>query len=335
MKVIVLGIAFSLYLVAQATLPGRIEMGPEQNADHQPRVIEVPLLDCSGLPCLEMSTASGKTLRLLIDTAEANAYLDLKAAQALGANLQGLKTDANADVSQVQQTVVAGAKIGDLPMGDFPFMVLDTAPQATTSNEKPAPIPADGALTFRSFQQRVLKIDYAHHVVHLSEPLDTAPPCPQTCTDLIAKHIGEYGPVTLTTSGFSVNGQPINVQLDTLFTGTMVIYPDAVQKLDLKKLAKAKHKEMFPYFQGGMKLAQAEAATEGYQSNQFGPDLPLYFFTADERPTNVSYDATVGSGLLNRATAVFDFKGMKFWLETAPASPPPGAPPGAGQSISR
>lgn len=334
MKALVLGISLSLPLFAQATFGGRIVMGPEQNAASQPRVIEVPLLDCSGLPCLEMSTASGKTLRLLISMAEANAYLDIKAAQGLGANLQGLKTDANADVSQVQQTVVPGAKIGDLPMGDFPFMVLDTTPTPTVLNDKPAPFPADGALTFRSFQRRVLQIDYAHHLVRISEPLDTAQPCPQTCTDLVPKHIGESGPVTLTTSGFSVNGQPINVQLDTLFTGTMVIYPDSVKKLDLKKLAKAKHKEMFPYFQGGMKLGQAEGVTESYQSIQFGTDLPLYFFTTDDNPTAVSYDATVGNGLLNRGTAVFDFKGMKFWMEAAPAAGAPPAAPGSGAPIS-
>ncbi|MBV8895634.1 MAG: hypothetical protein JO051_03915, partial [Acidobacteriaceae bacterium] len=254
MKVLALLLAVVLSVCAQTIPPTQPSLPPEQNSA-QPRVIEVPLLDCSGLPCLEMSTASGKTLRLLIDMADANAYLDIKAAQALGANLQGLKTDANADVSQVQQTVVAGAKIGDLPMGDFPFMVLDTTPQATQLNEKPAPFPADGVLTFRSFQQRVLQIDYAHHLVRLSEPLDTAQPCAQICTDLVVKHIGGYGPVTLTTSGFSLNGQPINVQLDTLFTGTMVIYPDSVKKLDLKKLVKAKHKELFPYFQGGIQLA--------------------------------------------------------------------------------
>lgn len=319
MKFFALWLVLTIPLAAQATFGGRVAMGPEQNSSQQARIIEVPLLDCSGLPCLEMSTGSGKTLRLLIDTAEANSYLDIKIAQSLGANLQALKTDDNSAVSQVQQTVVPGARIGDLAMGDFPFMVLDTTPQPNPSNEKPPPFPADGALTFKAFHNRLLQIDYAQHLVRISEPLDSAQTCPQTCTDLIVRHIGNYGPVTLTTTGFSVNGQPIEVQLDTLFTGTMVIYPDSIKKLELKKLAKAKHKQSFPYFQGGMKLAQAEGAAEAFQSLQLGQDLPLYFFTSDDHPNAVSYDATVGTGLLNHATAVFDFKGMKFWLE--PAAP--------------
>jgi Aspartyl protease len=327
MKPFGIWIAFAVPLFSQTIPPQQPTLPPEQSAQTQPRIVEVPLLDCSGLPCLEMATASGKALRLLIDTAEANSYIDTKVAQSLGANLQGLKSDANADIAQVQQTVVPGAKIGDLPMGDFPFMVLDTTPQPTQPGEKPAPFPADGALTFRAFHNRMLQIDYAHHVVRLSEPLDTAQTCPQTCTELVVKHIGQYGPVTLTTTGFSVNGQPIEVQLDTLFTGTMVIYPDSIKKLDLKKLAKAKHKETFPYFQGGMKLGQADGASEAYQSLQFGADLPLYFFTPDDHPNTVSFDATVGSGLLNRGTAIFDFKGMKFWLLPPAAPAQAGSPP--------
>jgi hypothetical protein len=320
MKNFALLIALTIPLIAQTT-------SPDPGAAQQPHTVEVPLLDCSGLPCLDMSTASGKTLRLVMDTAEPNSYLDMKVAQSLGANLQTLKTDDNADVSQVQQTIVPGAKIGDLPMGDFPFMVLDTTPDAAQPKQKNiAPFPADGALGFRAFENRILKIDYAHRAVRLSEPLDFEQQCPKTCTQLVVRHFGNYGPVTLTTDGFSVNGQPIRAQLDTQFTGTMLIYPDFVKKLGLKKLAKAKHKESFPYLQGGLKLAQAEGATEGYQGVQFEQDLPLYFFDSEDDHTNpVNFDATVGSGLLKHSTAVFDFKGKHFWIESA--SVPPPAPP--------
>jgi hypothetical protein len=113
-----------------------------------------------------------------------------------------------------------------------------------------------------------------------------------------------------------------------MFNGTMLIYPDAVKKLGLKKFDKTKRKDFFPYLQGGMKLAQADGASEAFENLQLGADLPLYFFTSDDHPSSGSYDATVGSGLLSQATAVFDFKGMHFWLETAPATvPAPANPP--------
>lgn len=314
MVLLTMCLAGGIRLSAQATPPGSYIPPPEQQAPTHPRIVEVPLLDCDGLPCINMSTASGKTLRLLIDMAEANSYLDTKAAQSLGVTTQGIKTDANTEVSQVQQTVVPGAKIGDLPMGDFPFMVIDTTPQSNELNKNPPPFPADGALTFRAFQQRLLEIDYGHHVIRLSEPLDGPATCPQTCTELVPRHVGNYGPVTITTSGFSINGQPVIAQIDTMFKGTILIYPDAVNKLDLKKLAKAKKKELFPFLQGGVKLAEAEGATEAFGSIELGQDRPVYFFASDDRPGALAYDATVGNGLLSQATAVFDFKGMKFWL---------------------
>ncbi len=280
------------------------------------RVVELPLLDCSGLPCVEMSTASGKTLRLLIDLAEPNSYLDSTAAQRLGVGLAPLQGTGDSAQNQVQQTTVASAKLGDLPMGDFPFMVLDVSEQGVKPGQSAQPFPADGALAFRAFQNRLLQIDYAHHVVHLSEPEDTPQACPHNCTALIVKHAGTYGPVTLTAEGFTLNNTPVDAQIDTLFTGTMLVYPGSIQKLDLKKASKAKPKEVFPYLQGGVKLARFDGAAEGFRDVTLAPDAALYFFTTDDNaPPAVPYDVTVGSGLLSHAMVSFDFKSMQMWME--------------------
>ncbi|HEX4751022.1 MAG TPA: hypothetical protein VH302_15890 [Bryobacteraceae bacterium] len=272
------------------------------------------------MPCIEMSTGSGKTLRLIIDLGEPNSYLDLKAVQSLATDMKPMKAEGDADISQVQQTVVPGAKIGDLPMGDFPFTVLDTTPSPDQLNAKEIPpFPADGVLAFRAFQNRIIAIDYAHQKVRISEPLDSEQPCPHDCTQLVVRHVGKYGPVTITSDGFSVSGKPVQAQIDTMFTGTMLIYQDFVKQLGLNKLAKAKHKEFFPYLLGGVRLAQAEGPSLGYNGMVIY-DIPLYFFDkedAHEDPAN--YDVTVGSGLFSHGTAVFDFKGNHFWLEPAGA----------------
>lgn len=286
-----------------------------------PKLTEAPLLDCSGLPCVDLATGSGKTLRLLIDTGEANSYLDIKVAQALGLELQPLKGSDGQVISEVQQTVVPGAHFGDLPMGDFPFMVLDTTPQADKPGEKVQRLPGDGALTYGAFQNRLLQIDYASHVLRISEPLSDAQPCPRACSGLVIKHFGGFGPATLTADGFAVNGQPVDVQIDTLFTGTMLIYPGSVEKLGLKKESKAKHKEMFPYTQGGLKLARFDGATESFRDLQLLQNAPLYFATSDDHLPAVQFDATIGSGLLSHATVTFDFKSMHMWMELAGATP--------------
>lgn len=279
-------------------------------------MVEIPLLDCAGLPCVELTTGAGKTLRLLIDLGEANAYLDIKAAQSLAVDLQALKGSEGGDINQVQQTVVPGAHLGDLPLGDFPFMVLDTTPQPGKLGEKTEPLPGDGALTYGAFQNRIVQIDVRNRILRISEPQTDSQPCSQPCTSLAIKHVGHWGPVTLTTSGFAVNGQPTDVQIDTLFAGTMLIYPAAIEKLGLKKESKAKPKEVFPYLQGGMKLARSDTGTVSFEGTPLLQDGPLYFGTKDASLPDVSFDATIGMGILSRATATFDFKGMHFRIES-------------------
>ncbi len=300
-------------LAQSPSLPVTAPVPPEA----PPRIMEIPLLDCSGLPCIDMTTGSGKKLRLLIDTGEINSYLDSKVAQSLGIDLKGLAgAGDNSTGSEVQQTIVPGAKLGDLPMGDFPFMVLDMTPQPDRLGQTPERLPGDGALTFSAFKNRLLQLDFAGKVVRLSEPQEAAQPCPHACSDLVIKRFGRFGPATLTTDGFALNGLPVDVQIDTLFTGTMLVYPTSLEKLGLKKQAKSKHKEQFPFTQVGLKLARADGATESYQGIQLMIDAPLYFLTPDEPPPSVQFDATVGSGLLSRGAATFDFKGMHMWIES-------------------
>ena len=282
------------------------------------RVVEVPLLDCSGLPCVDMATGSGKTLRLLIDTGNVNSYIDVKAAQ--GMNLAGevLKGADGTGANQVQQAIVPGTKLGELAMGDFPFMVLDTTPDPNKLGEKPKPLPADGALAFSAFKNRTLQIDYGKHVLRISEPLSDEQPCPGSCAKLVIKRFGRFGPATLTSKGFTVNGQPVDSQIDTLFTGTMLIYPAAIQTLGLKKQSKSKHKEFFSYTQDGVKLARSDdGGTVAFATIPLQQDGPLYFGTEDGSLPAVSFDATVGSGLLSHAVITFDFKTMQMWMTGA------------------
>jgi len=172
---LILPCIFTLVLVLGSVLWGQSPQGPPgsslQTAPTQAtqaappqsrqgtlaRMVELPLVDCSGLPCIEMSTGNEKTLRLLIDTAEANSYIDVKASHALG-----LKTEPLQGAQDIQQTTVVGAKLGDLPMGDFQFFVLDTTAQPDRRGQKAEPLPADGALTYRAFQNRLLQMDFTH-----------------------------------------------------------------------------------------------------------------------------------------------------------------------------
>ncbi len=284
-----------------------------------PNMTPVPLLDCSGLPCVDLTTGSGQTLRLLIDLGERNAWLATNAARRLGLEAQAMKGADGASVPEVQQTVVAGAKLGDLPMGDFPFVLIDNTPQPKAAGAKvemSQPLPADGALTYGAFVNRLVQLDFANHQLRVSAPLTEALPCPGSCSGLIIKHFGRFGPATITADGFAVNGQSLDAQIDTLFSGTLLIYPASVEKLGLKKEKKGKAKR-FPFTQGGVELREAETVSESFRGLELLRDAPLYFTTKDEDYTNIQFDGTAGLGLLQRARVTFDFKGNQFWMEPA------------------
>jgi hypothetical protein len=57
-------------------------------------------------------------------------------------------------------------------------------------------------------------------------------------------------------SGFSVKGKPVSVQVDTLYSGTMLIYSASVAKLSFTPDATAK-KRFFPFIDGGVQMIEA------------------------------------------------------------------------------
>jgi hypothetical protein len=153
----------------------------------------------------------------------------------------------------------------------------------------------------------------------LSEPQA----CPRDCSALVIKHFGQSGPVTLTAKGFEVNGQSLEAQIDTLFTGTILIYPASVEKLGLKKAKKEKTKDVFPFTQGGLQLVHSSTgASESFHGALLLRDAPLYFATPEQAFPQLQFDATVGSGLLSHAVVSFDFKGMQIWMSGTLAQTP-------------
>ncbi|MBV8808184.1 MAG: hypothetical protein JO033_05870 [Acidobacteriaceae bacterium] len=310
----------------QAIPPRAPLMPPEQNAPAGRRLVQIPLQDCSSLLCVDMISGTGRALHLVLDLGERNAYLSLQAAKALGLDTHPLKDKDGGAIPDVQETTVPGAKLGDLPMGDFPFMVIDTGPDMSQQEPGKAvlgrSIPGDGTLTYGALQNRLVQLDIANHLLRVSEPQSDAVPCPHDCSDLITKHFGRFGPPTITADGFAVNGQPIDAQIDTLFTGTMIVYPAAIEKLGLKKQAKSKDKQVFPYLQNGIELARADGATQSYRNISLAQNGPLYFPLRNEPFTNMQFDATIGTALLSQGVTTFDFKGNHFWMEVAGASTP-------------
>jgi hypothetical protein len=120
-------------------------------------------------------------------------------------------------------------KAGDASLGELKVLVADLKPSLAKGDFPPA----DGALAYTAFQDRVLKLDYKNERVGISQPLKAEVPCPDSCGELTTPTFGRKGPPIVATTGLEVNHKPVVVQIDTLYSGTMLIFPTSVEKLGL------------------------------------------------------------------------------------------------------
>ena len=273
------------------------------------------MLDCSGLPCVDMTLANGRQLRMLIDTGDAQSILDAGVAKALGLTVEPV-TDADGKViPRYAKTTVTGAKIGDGALGEMKMLVMDLA-GPMKKNQMPT---ADGTLAYTAFKNRVLEMDYPGKRVVFSEPLTSETACPAIaparCETLTTPTFGKQGPPILVATGFTMNGKPITAQIDTLYSGTMLIYPTSVEKLGLAEMAKSTKQRMFHYTDGGVGMLEAGPVAEAFEGQTLGKHAPIYFATPDVHLPDGMFDGTVGHELFEHSVLVMDLKGMRVWMK--------------------
>ena len=275
-----------------------------------------PMLDCSGLPCVEVTLASGRHLRLLIDTGNVSSVLNKAAATELGLETTPVIGADGKPVAAYRRAVLPGLKIGDAELGDARILVMDLSDDIKR-DRMPA---CDGTLAYTAFKDRLLELDYRRKTVRLSSVLRASEPCPAFCGTLTTPTFGKKGPPILVATGFSVNGREITAQIDTLFSGTMLIYPTSVEKLGLTEAAQTTTKEFFKYTDDGVDMLKATAATESFGSRPLAENAPLYFATTAVHLPDGMFDGTVGHALFAGSVLTLNLHDMKVWMSrVAPA----------------
>jgi hypothetical protein len=268
------------------------------------------MLDCSGLPCVEVTLKSGQHIRLLIDTGNVNSVLDTAVAKEAGLVLTPVNGRDGKPVAGYGRTVLAGVKLGDASLGDIKVLVLDLASDVKR-DRMPA---AEGTLAYTAFRDRLLELDYLHRTVRVSEPLTGEFSCPGFCGTLSTPTFGKEGPPIVVSTGFSVNAKPITAQIDTLFTGTMLIYPPSVEKLGLGEAVRTTNKEFFKYTDDGVEMLKSQSATEAFGERVLLKGAPLYFATPAVHLPDALFDGTVGHALFQHSVLSLDFHNMKLWM---------------------
>jgi hypothetical protein len=271
---------------------------------------EVPLLDCDGMPCVEARMGSGPNLKMGIDTGNVDSVLDAAYAEAAG-----LKPTAPLPAgapSGIFRTVIPSISVGSVKLTNVGTLALGLT-DMIAQNQMPQ---VDGTLAYTAFKDRILQIDFVGRKVRISEVLTEPVECTGTCGKFTLIKFGKEGPPIVVADGFEINGKKVSAQIDTMYSGTLLVYTASIEKLQLVDAAKTTKSRDFPFTDGGVKMGEAPAEKEGFHGLTLSGPAPLvYFPTPDVHEPDGFFDATVGLELFYKAAVTLNFHDMTISVE--------------------
>jgi len=269
---------------------------------------DVPLVDCDGTPCVDAELSDGSIVRLGVDTGNAVSILDTRIATALG--LKPSAPPRPGAPPGMYRSVISSVRLGGSSYQNLAIVVMDLS-DMIGQNQMPH---VSGTLAYTAFKDRALQFDFAAHRLRVSDVLETPAPCADPCDRITLIKFGEHGPPIVVAQGFAINGHAVAAQIDTMFTGSMLIYSSAIEKTGLEMQAKASRVRTFAFTDGGVEMKQAPADSEMFHGLRFGQGT-VYFPTPGVHEPDGLFEATVGLELLRGSVLTLDFHGMKLSLQ--------------------
>jgi hypothetical protein len=287
-----------------------ITQAQAQSAGGRKFATEVPLLDCDGMPCVEARMGSGPNLKMGLDTGNVDSVLDTAYADAAG-----LKSTAPLPAGAppgMYQTVIPSISVGSVKLtnvGTLAMVLSDMIAQKQVPQ-------VDGTLAYTAFKDRILQIDFVARKVRISEVLTAPADCTGECDKISLIKFGKDGPPIVVADGFEINGKKVSAQIDTMYSGTLLVYTASIEKLQLVAAAKTNKSRDFPFTDGGVKMKEAPAQKESFHGLTLSGPAPLvYFPTPDVHEPDGLFDATVGIELFYRAALTLNFHDMTISVE--------------------
>jgi len=273
-------------------------------------VAEVPLLNCDGTPCIEARIGEGKPVRLVIDTGDQDSVLDTKAAEAAG--IRRASPPAKGMPAGSYPARIAKLQIGELTLKDLYVTAMDMT-DWIAKNQMPH---VAGTLAYTAFKDRILQLDFAAHQLRISDVLTGPADCGKICAKYSLITFGKQGPPIVVAEGFEINGKSVTAQIDTMYTGSLLVYNASIEKLGLGEAAKTAATRQFAYTDGGVTMKEAPAKRESFRGVPLGDGNPkVYFPTPGVHEPDEMFDATVGLELFVDAIVTLDFHNGNVFLQ--------------------
>jgi hypothetical protein len=256
---------------------------------------EVPMLDCDGAPCVDAQFGQGPRGTAVIDSGDVASLVDLSDEKAVG--FDGKEKAGPYDLAHPDVTV-GGVVLKSVPA--IAYKLQDNIAKGEMPHSR-------YLLAYPAFKDRIVQLDFIHHRVRISDVVTAQAPCSGACASLSTPTFGKAGPPIIVADGFSVNGRPITVQIDTVYTGNLLIYSASIEKLGLASAAGTTSVEEFPFTDGGVKMRKAASRWIAFDGKPIARDTPLYFPTPGVHEPDGMFDGTVGLVLMRDKIVTFDF----------------------------
>src|SRR5208282_5948197 len=134
-----------------------------------------------------------------------------------------------------------------------------------------------GTLAYTAFKDRVGQMDFVGRKVRIWEVLTAPVECTGVCGKISLIKFGNEGPPIVVADGFEINGQKVSAQVDTMYSGTLLVYTASIEKLQLGTAAKTDKSRDFPFTDGGVKMKEAPAEKEGFRGLLLSGPAPLVY----------------------------------------------------------
>jgi hypothetical protein len=274
--------------------------------------VEVPLLECDGTPCVEARVGNGRPVRFGIDTGNVDSLVDSKIAAETG--LKPTEPPTPGAPSGMFRTAMPTIHIAGLTLTHVPAIRIDLS---ELISQKQMPHVA-GTLAYPAFKDRVVQLDFVAHKMRISEVLTAPVDCAGACDKISLITFGKEGPPIVVAQGFDIDGAVMSAQVDSMYTGSLLVYTASIEKLSLSGAAKTTDVRMFPLTDGGVNMKEADAPKEGFHGITLaGVGAKVYFPTEAVHEPDGLFDATVGLGLFRDAILTLDFHNMTIAVRKA------------------
>lgn len=287
------------------SLAGTVQAAPAFVAD-------IPFDDCKGMICIQARMDDGKPATLILDTGDATSMISLEAAKGHGWTVKPYVSQDGKPVDGLFDAGTHTVGLGKLSQAVH-FLALP-------ANDQGSQGVFDANLVYRVFKDRILQIDYAHKRLRISALLTGAPSQTGAPGRLEIVNFHKWGPPIVVGSPFTINGRTVRAQIDSAYTGSMLVYSAAIGPLGLGALSKQGKGELFPFTDGGVTMLAAPAQSEGFADRVLaGAGAVVYFPTPGVHEPENPFEATVGNALFKDSVVTLDFHDMT--LDVQPAAP--------------